>query len=68
MAPSVAQLESAVADPVQLAKDSLKTQGTESKDMAADKVRKFIHLNSCELMLRSRLGTLLFLLLPLFRR
>jgi hypothetical protein len=64
MAPSVSQLESAVADPVQVAKDALKAQSTESKDEVVDKVRNFIPFNSCELMLRSRLGTLLSLLLP----
>ena len=60
MAPSVAQLESAGADPVQAAKDTLKTQGelkavelTESKEEVADKVRNFIYFNSCELTLRS---------------
>jgi hypothetical protein len=68
MAPSVAQLESAVADSVQVTKDALKSQSTESKDEVADKVRNFIHLNSCELMLRSRLGSRLSFLLPLLRR
>jgi len=43
----MAQLESAIADSVQVAKDALKAQGTESKDVVADKVRNFIHLNSC---------------------
>jgi hypothetical protein len=56
MAPSVAQLESAVADPVQVAKDAAKSQSTESKvqDDVADKVRTSIHFNSCELMFRIR--------------
>jgi hypothetical protein len=56
MAPSVAQLESAVADPVQVTKDAVKSQSTESKaqDDVADKVRKSIHFNSCELMSRIR--------------
>jgi hypothetical protein len=68
MAPSVAQLESVVADPIQVAKDALKAQGTEFKDEVADKVRNFIHFDFCELLLRSRLGTLLSLLLPTLRR
>jgi len=68
MALSLAQLESAVADPVQVAKGALKSQSTESKNVVADKVRNFIHLNSCELMFGSRLGTVLSLLLPLPRR
>ena len=74
MAPSVAQLESAGAHPIQVAKDTLKSQGevkavevTESKEEVADKVGIFIYFNSYELTLRSRLGTFIPLLLSLLR-
>ena len=58
MAPSVAQYESAGADPIQAAKDALKAQGevkavelTDPKEEVADKVHNFIYFNSCGLRL-----------------
>ena len=50
MAPSVAQLETAVVDPIQVTKDALKTQG--DVEDVEDQVRNFIYFDFYELTLR----------------